>query len=118
MDHLPIRSSLLFLRCLLLASAAACVQPAPGAADHLRERIVLLEPDASGGATVEFELSQRRFRIDPARPGAAEMLASAKRALASGTPVDAEVAPNPICTKGENGPPFVLVRLVEAPRDR
>ena len=43
------------------------------------------------------------------------MIAFAKAAQASGRPVYASVAPTGTRTKGDDGPPFVLVRLADTP---
>ena len=98
----------------LLASCSD--RPAPTAADHLHERITRLDTAPDGSATVAFESSQRVFRIDPKlSPDAPAMLAFATSAKAAGRTVHATVAPSGDRKKGDDGPPFVLVRLADSP---
>ena len=84
--------------------------------DHFRERIVHVNDAVDGPVVVDFEYSQRRFVIDPvASPDHARMIQFAKAAQVSGKPVYATVAPTGTRTKGDDGPPFVLMRLADTP---
>lgn len=84
--------------------------------DHFRERIVRVDDAVDGPVVVDFEFSQRRFVIDPvASPDHARMIAFAKAAMVSAKPVYATVAPTGARTKGDDGPPFVLIRLADTP---
>lgn len=110
------RTTLPRLALCLLLLLPACAGPAGSAAavdqDQLHERIVDVLRAGDGSAVVTFEYSQRRFTIDPARsPDAAAMIAFAETSKASGNAVFATVAPSGVRTKGDAGPPFVLLRL-------
>ena len=100
---------------LLFASASCTGAPANPRPDTLHERITALAIASDGSASVQFEYSQRIFRIDPAAsPDAKAMVAFAEAAKAAGRPVHATVAPSGPRTKGDDGPPFVLIRLADA----
>lgn len=104
---------------LALSLLNACAGPSPHVArpsDFLHERITRVADEVDGPVEVGFEHSQRRFYIDPvASPGHVAMIAFAKAAQASGKPVYATVAPQGPRTKGDDGPPFVLVRIADTP---
>lgn len=108
------RRSAVIVPFLLLVACAGPSTAAPS--DRLHERITLVEVAADGSARVEFEYSQRRFVIDPSRsPDARAMVVFAQSAKASGKAVHATVAPTGPRTKGDDGPPFVLIRLADTP---
>jgi hypothetical protein len=84
--------------------------------DRFRERIVRVNDAVDGPVEVDFEYSQRRFIIDPiASPDHARMIQFAKAAMVAAKPVYATVAPTGTRVKGDDGPPFVLIRLADTP---
>jgi len=105
------------LSSLTFGVLVACAgSPSPRDGDHLHERITRVAPAGDGSATVEFERSQRRFRIDPVgSPDAPAMIAFATSAQAAGRAVHASIAPSGERTKGDDGPAFVLIRLADTP---
>lgn len=108
--------SLLALLPACAGSAAPDYPTASADPDQLHERIVSVLRADDGSASVTFEYSQRRFTIDPTHsPDAASMIQFAEANKASGNPVFATVAPSGVRTKGDDGPPFVLVRLTAEP---
>lgn len=99
----------------MLASIACAGTATAPRLDCLHERITVVSRAPDGSAMVHFELSQRVFRIDPvASPNPAAMLAFAEAAKESGQRVHATIAASKR-VKGDDGPPFVLIRLADTP---